>query len=52
MTKPDFYNEKSRKNLRSTLNELLKLNIVPIINANDAVAPPPDMDMDLAGVIT
>lgn len=52
VTKPDFYNEKSRKNLRSTLNELLKLNIVPIINANDAVAPPPDMDMDLSGVIS
>ena len=50
MTKPDFYNEESRKNLRSTLIELLNLNIVPIVNANDAVAPSPEADVDLAGV--
>lgn len=50
LTKPDFQNEHSRENLRGTLNELLKLNIVPIVNANDAVAPPPEPDMDLAGV--
>ena len=49
-TKPDFFNDHSRANLRSTLNELLKLNIVPILNANDAVAPPPEADKDLAGV--
>ncbi|KAK7010999.1 delta-1-pyrroline-5-carboxylate synthase-like isoform X3 [Biomphalaria glabrata] len=52
LTKPDFQNEHSRENLRGTLNELLKLNIVPIVNANDAVAPPPEPDMDLAGVIS
>jgi len=28
----------------------MKLNIIPIINANDAVAPPPEADLDLAGV--
>ena len=50
MTKPDFYNESSRTNLHSTLIELLKLNVIPIVNANDAVAPPPEADMDLAGV--
>ena len=50
VTKPDFYNENSRNNLRATLNDLLNLNIIPIINANDAVAPPPEPDVDLSGV--
>ena len=50
VTKPDFYSDSSRTNLRATLNELLKLNIIPIINTNDAVAPPPEADVDLQGV--
>ncbi len=50
VTKPDFYNENSRQNLRSTILDLLKLKIIPIINANDAVAPPPEADLDLTGV--
>ncbi|KAH8404468.1 hypothetical protein KR222_006107 [Zaprionus bogoriensis] len=40
VTKPDFYNEETRNNLFSTLSELISLNIVPIINTNDAVSPP------------
>ncbi|XP_055640784.1 delta-1-pyrroline-5-carboxylate synthase [Toxorhynchites rutilus septentrionalis] len=40
VTEPDFYNEETRKNLFSTLSELISLNIVPIINTNDAVMPP------------
>ncbi|CAH1782857.1 unnamed protein product [Owenia fusiformis] len=52
VTKRDFFNDQSRGYLRSTITELLRLNIVPILNANDAVAPPPDMDQDLAGTYT
>ncbi|CAF0842836.1 unnamed protein product [Adineta steineri] len=44
VTKTDFYNVDSRKNLQATLNELLNLNIVPILNTNDAVAPCTDTD--------
>lgn len=40
VTKPDFYNSQTRKNLFSTLSELISLNIVPIVNTNDAVSPP------------
>lgn len=40
VTKSDFYNEETRKNLFCTLSELISLNIVPIINTNDAVSPP------------
>lgn len=40
MTKPDFLNDQTRANLFATLAELITLNIVPIINTNDAVSPP------------
>lgn len=46
MTKPDFYNENTRKNLFCTLSELISLNIVPIINTNDAVSPPMFIEHD------
>ncbi|KAI4479757.1 PREDICTED: delta-1-pyrroline-5-carboxylate synthase [Polistes canadensis] len=49
VTKPDFYNEETRKNLFSTLSELISLNIVPIINTNDAVSPPLHVDEEVAG---
>ena len=48
ITKPDFYNEETRSNLTSTLNELIALNILPIINTNDAVSPPPELDMQVS----
>jgi len=44
ITKSDFYIAETRNNLTSTINELLALNILPIINTNDAVSPPPGMD--------
>ncbi|RWS28246.1 delta-1-pyrroline-5-carboxylate synthase-like protein [Leptotrombidium deliense] len=40
VTKPDFYNPVSRVNVKSTITELLALNIVPIVNTNDAVVSP------------
>ncbi|KAG7153703.1 delta-1-pyrroline-5-carboxylate synthase-like [Homarus americanus] len=43
ITKPDFYNNETRRNLTSTINELISLNILPIINTNDAVTPPPQI---------
>ncbi|CAH0553248.1 unnamed protein product [Brassicogethes aeneus] len=49
VTKPDFYNEETRRNLISTLSELINLNIVPIINTNDAVSPPPQVDEPIGG---
>ncbi len=32
------------------MDALIKMNCVPIINTNDAVAPPPGEDHDLKGV--
>jgi len=52
VNKSDFQNEVTFKNLQATINELLDLNIVPILNTNDAVAPPPERDLDLGGVIS
>lgn len=37
VTKADFKNEASRRQLRNTILDLLSLNIVPIVNTNDAV---------------
>uniref|UniRef100_A0A8C6Q2H2 Delta-1-pyrroline-5-carboxylate synthase n=1 Tax=Nothobranchius furzeri TaxID=105023 RepID=A0A8C6Q2H2_NOTFU len=50
VTNLDFHDDEKRQNLNSTLQELLRMNIVPIINTNDAVVPPPEPDSDLQGV--
>lgn len=50
VTKPDFYNEETRRHLFSTLSELISLNIVPIINTNDAVSPPLTTEEEQEGV--
>lgn len=50
MTNLDFHNDDKRQNLNSTLRELLRMNIVPIINTNDAVVSPPEPNSDLQGV--
>ncbi|XP_061600783.1 delta-1-pyrroline-5-carboxylate synthase-like isoform X1 [Cololabis saira] len=50
VTNLDFHDEQKRRNLNSTLLELLRMNIVPIINTNDAVVAPPVPNSDLQGV--
>lgn len=50
VTNLDFHDEQKRHNLNSTLYELLRMNIVPIINTNDAVGAPPVPNSDLQGV--
>ena len=50
MTNLDFHDDQKRQNLNSTLQELLRMNIVPIVNTNDAVVPPPEPNSDLQGV--
>ncbi len=51
VTKSDFYNDQTRQQLFATIDELLQLNIIPIINTNDAVSPPPERDEDPEGVL-
>merc|ERR1719189_1826968 len=41
VTKQDFANHHTRNQLFNTIREMLALNIIPIINTNDAVSPPP-----------
>ncbi|XP_016335651.1 delta-1-pyrroline-5-carboxylate synthase-like isoform X2 [Sinocyclocheilus anshuiensis] len=52
VTNLDFHDDQKRRNLNSTLHELLRMNIVPIINTNDAVVPPPEPNSNLQGVIS
>ncbi|KAJ4941017.1 hypothetical protein JOQ06_027304 [Pogonophryne albipinna] len=52
VTNLDFHYDQKRQNLNRTLQELLRMNIVPIINTNDAVMPPPEPNSDLQGVIS
>lgn len=52
ITKQDVQDKYSLDNLRSTVEELISMNCIPIINENDVVASPPDLDLDLAGVIS
>lgn len=51
VSKQDFVGE-HRFHLQSTLESLLSLSIIPIINTNDAIVPPPGPNQDLEGVIS
>jgi len=48
VTKQDFRNENTRKQLFNTIQELMALHIIPVINTNDAVSPPPLDVLDTA----
>ena len=50
MTSYDLTYWRSQRNLLNTMNGLLSMKIVPLLNGNDVVAPTPQMDMDLENV--
>lgn len=52
VTKRDFQSAATVENLRTTLNALLDMRIVPIINENDAVSAPPSDSADIEGIIS
>lgn len=49
VTKQDFKNANTREQLFNTIRELMALNIIPVINTNDAVSPPPQDNADASG---
>merc|ERR1712106_434572 len=51
VTRQDFMNDDTRQQLFNTIRELMALNIIPIINTNDAVSPPPQEGSPPPGTI-
>jgi delta-1-pyrroline-5-carboxylate synthetase len=52
VTKSDFTDRETVQYLGETLNALLAMKVVPIINENDAVSPPARVGADLEGVMS
>ena len=52
VTKNDFKDRNTLLHLRETVDELLRMDVIPIINENDAVSPPGTEGADLDGVIS
>jgi len=52
VTQNDFERESTKNNLTSTMEELLRLNIIPLVNENDVMSDPATSDSDLKGTIS
>lgn len=52
VTQNDFERTSTRDNLTSTVEELLRLNIIPLVNENDVMSDPATADGDLEGTIS
>ena len=52
VTKNDFQVPKTVGHLTDTINELLAMRVIPIVNENDAISPPGVLGADLDGVIS
>lgn len=53
VTGRDFNNDEFKSNLRSTVDTLLQMNVVPVINENDSISSavcPPDYSPDIPDV--
>ncbi|XP_065892653.1 delta-1-pyrroline-5-carboxylate synthase-like isoform X2 [Dysidea avara] len=52
ITQPDVECPQRLESLKQTMEELLRMKIVPILNANDAIAEAPQQDADLKQVLS
>ena len=52
VTKNDFRSRQTVEHLSATMDELMRMNVIPIINENDAISPPGSIDADLEGVLS
>jgi len=52
VTQNDFERPSTLANLTSTMEELIKLNIIPLVNENDVMSDPATTDSDLKGTIS
>ena len=50
LTSNDLRHRHSQSGLLNTVNALLSMKVVPVLNGNDVVAPTPEKDLDLKNV--